>query len=72
MSKLGNFDIRFITFVAKKYNKKFKKFGDYSEYLWDITKNKYGDLFKEEDYSYALEEDIKEFCKWQEEKMSKW
>lgn len=72
MSKLGNFDVRFTTFVGKKYSKKFDKFEDYSEYIWDTVKEKYGNLFKEEDYFYVLEDDVREFCIWQKEKMSKW
>lgn len=67
MSKLGKFDIRFITFVNKVYEKRFKNFDDYIQFLFYE--------FCEEDtekYNIILEENIRSFCLWQEENMSKW
>lgn len=67
MSKLGCFDIRFLTFVDRKYSKRFKTFDDYAVYLLeDVCKNVV------QDYEYELEEDIRSFVKWQEEQMKKW
>ena len=67
MSKLGVFDIRFLTFVNRKYSKRFKTFDDYLIYLLEnICGNNV------QDYQYELEEDVRSFVKWQEEKMSKW
>lgn len=63
MNYLGKFDIRFITFVNRKYNKRFRTFDDYSQALYEKNHN---------DYYYNLERDIKEYVKWQVEAIKKW
>lgn len=63
MNYLGKFDIRFMTFINRKYNKKFKEFSDYTYFLYEDNK---------EEYYYRLENDVEEYVKWQVEAIKKW
>lgn len=71
MSYLGKFDIRFMTFVKKKYGVRFKTYDDYITYLYDFLRAN-DRRFSNESYYIQLEKDIEEFVEWQEELIKKW
>lgn len=62
MEFISKYNMTFIRYVNKKYNKRFKSFDDYGLYLWDKHYN------KTHEYYYALEADLKEYCEFQEER----
>ena len=61
MEFISKYNLTFITSVNRKYNKKFRNFDEYSLYIFELTKN-------EIEYYYKLEEDLKEYCKYQQER----
>lgn len=61
MEFVSKYNLTFIKFVNKKYNKKFQNFEDYTLYLFEKTSD-------EVYYYYELEEDLKDYCKYQKER----
>lgn len=61
MEFISKYNLTFITSVNRKYNKKFRNFDEYSLYIFELTKN-------EIEYYYQLEEDLKEYCNYQQER----
>ncbi len=61
MEFISKYDTTFIKFLNRKYGKKFRTFDEYSLYLYDKSD---GEL----DYYYRLEDDIKEYCEFQQER----
>ena len=62
MEFISKYNLTFINFVNRKYNKKFKSFDEYG--LW---------LYEEKECSNSryyddLEEDLKEYCDYQQER----
>lgn len=64
MEFISKYNMTFIKFVNRKYNKKFKSFDDYGLYIWEKTE--YHNL----QYYYVIEEDLKDYCVFQEERKS--
>lgn len=64
MEFISKYDMTFISNVNKKYNKKFKTFDEYALYLFELTQN-------ELEYYYQLEEDIKRYSNYQQERKYK-
>lgn len=60
----SRYNMTFIISINRKYNRKFRTFDDYSLYLFELSKN-------EMEYYYKLEEDIKEYCNYQQERKNK-
>lgn len=61
MEFISKYDLTFISNVNRKYNKKFRNFDEYALFLFE----KNGD---EVYYYYELEQDLKEYCKYQQER----
>ena len=61
MEFVSKYDTTLVTYMNRKYNKKFKSFEDYSLFLFDLVNS-------ETDYYYKLEEDIKEYSDYQQER----
>lgn len=61
MEFVSKYNMTFINSVNKKYNKKFKSFEEYSLYLYDLKQYN-------ADYYYQLEEDLKDYCNYQQER----
>lgn len=61
MEFVSKYDMTFLSSVNAKYNKRFKTFDDYSLFIFELTNN-------EPDYYCKLEEDLKEYCKHQQER----
>jgi len=61
MEFISKYNLTFVKYVNKKYNKKFQSFDDYSLFLFEKTED-------EVYYYYQLEEDIKEYCQYQQER----
>ena len=64
MEYISKYNTTFILNVNRKYNKRFKTFDEYSLFLFELTND-------ELEYYYKLEEDIKEYCKYQQERKNK-
>lgn len=64
MEFISKYNLTFIICVNRKYNKKFRNFDEYSLYIFELTEN-------EIEYYYQLEEDLKEYCKYQQERRAK-
>ena len=62
MEFVSNINITFVTSVNRKYNKKFRTFDEYSLFIFDLVDN------NELEYYYLMEEDLKEYCKYQQER----
>lgn len=62
MEFISKYDITFIKFLNRKYSRKFKDFNDYAMFLFEIANE------EEKDYYYRLEDDIKEYCTYQQER----
>lgn len=61
MEFISKYNLTFVTYVNRKYDKKFRSFEDYSLYIFEINSS-------ELDYYYQLEEDMKEYSKYQFER----
>ena len=62
MEFISKYDITFTRFLNRKYNRKFKDFNDYAMFLFELVND------DEKDYYYRLEDDIKEYCEYQQER----
>ena len=62
MEFISKYNLTFIKFVNKKYNKKFKAFDDYGLWLYELVD------CKNSVYYDKLEEDIKEYSDFQTER----
>ena len=61
MEFISKYDISFIKYINRKYNKKFKDFDEYALFLYELLKS-------EKEYYYKLEDEIKEYCNYQQER----
>lgn len=64
MEFISKYNLTFLSSVNKKYNKRFRTFDEYSLFIFELTK-------KELEYYYQLEEDLKEYCEYQQERKDK-
>lgn len=62
MEFTSKFNMSFVLFVDKKYNKKFKDFEQYGLYLFELND------CNDREYYYHLEKDIKEYSDYQQER----
>ena len=62
MEFISKYDLTFISSVNRKYNKKFRNFDEYALFLFE--KNQ----CKNSNYYYELEQDLEEYCKYQQER----
>ena len=61
MEFVSKYNLTFIKFINKKYDKKFRTYEEYSLFLFEKT--------DDEEYYYCnLEEDLKEYCNYQQER----
>ena len=63
MDFISKYNVPFMVYINKKYNKKFRSFEDYSLYLFELTKD-------ELEYYYQLEEDVRRYSDEQQERKS--
>ena len=61
MEFISNYNLTFVKYVNKKYDKKFRTFEEYTLFLFEKTDD-------EVYYYYELEEDLKEYCNYQQER----
>ena len=61
MEFISKYNLTFLSSVNRKYNKRFRTFDEYSLYVFELTSN-------EIEYYYQLEEDLKEYCEYQQER----
>lgn len=64
MEFISKYNLTFLTYVNRKYDKKFRSFEDYSLYLFELTED-------EGEYYIQLEENLKEYCSYQQERKIK-
>lgn len=64
MEFISKYNLTFLSSVNRKYNKRFRTFDEYSLYVFELTSN-------EIEYYYQLEEDLKEYCEYQQERKDK-
>ena len=62
MEFISKYNVTFVKFVNKKYNKKFKEFEDYGLWLFELVD------CKNSRYYDKLEEDIREYSDFQTER----
>ena len=62
MEFISKYNLTFINFVNRKYNKKFKSFDEYGLWLYEEKK------CSNSRYYDDLEEDLKEYCDYQQER----
>lgn len=62
MEFVSKYNLTFIKFVNKKYDKKFQTFDSYSLWLYETED------CKNSRYYDKLEEDLKEYCNYQQER----
>ena len=61
MEFISNYNLTFVKYVNKKYDKKFRTFEEYTLFLFEKTDD-------EVYYYYKLEEDLKEYCNYRQER----
>ena len=61
MEFVSKYNLTFVKYVNKKYDKKFRTFEEYTLFLFEKTDD-------EVYYYYKLEEDLKEYCNYQQER----
>ena len=62
MEFISKYNLTFINFVNRKYNKKFKSFDEYGLWLYEEKE------FSNSRYYDDLEQDLKEYCDYQQER----
>lgn len=62
MEFISNYNRTFVANVSLKYNKRFKNFEQYALYLFELYN------CDDKEYYYKLEEDIREYCNYQQER----
>lgn len=62
MEFISKYNLTFVKFINKKYNKHFKDFEQYGLYLFELNN------CNDNDYYYQLEKDIREYSDFQTER----
>jgi len=65
MDFISKYNMTFVTYINRKYNRKFRNFDEYILYIFDINDNKASKYYSQ------LEDDLKDYCSYQQERRVK-